>query len=267
MSMWNVSIEIANRVYTGAYVALVLGAALTAIATMSLVWASALRDKYADQQVQTARSDAAKDTESADVARAAAALAIERGKALEVAAEQARVEQGRLKVALEHEQVERLRFQSEFAWRALTADQRQRLLSILSASPNPVHLEFVANDPEVMSFAIQFQKLFRQAGWTVSFSANTYPGAILVGIIVPNSTGSATEVLRSSLTKAGIGFQIAEPPQQSVAYGQPAPTGVVARLVIGVKPTPVILDALGAASAPGTSGAEPPTGDATGMPR
>ena len=87
MSMWNASIELANKVYTLAYVALVVGAVLTAVATFSLFWASALRDKDADEQIATARATA----------------------------EQARSEQARLQVDLEREKVLRAKFEAQFS--------------------------------------------------------------------------------------------------------------------------------------------------------
>ena len=254
MSIWDVSIEIANRVYTWAYVALVLGAALTAIATMSLFWASALRDKYADQQIETARRDAAKATENAGVARAAAALATERGNALEAEAEEARAEQGRLKVALEHEKVERLRFQSEFAWRTLSSAQVDTLVHDLSATPATVQLEFIGNDPEATFVAIQFERAFKAAGWTVGISANTYAGSVFFGITVPNARADtspdATNAVRHALMDAQIGFTTEEPPPRSMGFGGDARGASIARLVIGSKATDEIIRAIQGASVP-----------------
>ena len=122
MSIWDVSIELANKVYTLAYVALVVGAILTAISTMSLFWASGFRDKFSDEQIQTAKAIAATATERASNAQAEAAQATERGNTLALAAEAARTEQERLKIDLAREQIARLKFQGEFSWRTISND-------------------------------------------------------------------------------------------------------------------------------------------------
>jgi hypothetical protein len=70
MSIWNASIELANKVYTLAYVVLVVGAILTAVSTMSLFWASAVRDRYSDEKVATAQEGAARANERASVLEA-----------------------------------------------------------------------------------------------------------------------------------------------------------------------------------------------------
>ena len=99
-------------------------------------------------------------------------------------AERARAEQKRLQVELEHERVERLRFEREFAWRTLSSTQENSLVQDLSVAPSAINVEFVSNDPEVTFLAIQFQRIFKAAGWKVEAVANTYAGSVFFGIFV-----------------------------------------------------------------------------------
>ncbi|HEX2942179.1 MAG TPA: hypothetical protein VHO91_14115, partial [Rhodopila sp.] len=180
----------------------------------------------------------------ASVARTAAALATERGNALAAEAEQARVEQARLKLALEQEQVERLKFQGQFAWRTLSPEQRTTLVRLLSEQKGAVQIEFVSTDPEATFVAIQFEHVFRAAGWKIGFSANTYAGAVMLGVIVPDTPSNSTEVIRRALENVQIGFQTQQPPAQTMGFSSPS-SSEAARLVIGSKPTLDILNAIG----------------------
>lgn len=242
MSIWDVSIEITNRVYTWAYVALVLGAAVTAIATMSLFWSSAVRDKYADQQIQMARTEAIEATASA---------------------ERARAEQKRLQVELEHERVERLRFEREFAWRTLSSTQENSLVQDLSVAPSAINVEFVSNDPEVTFLAIQFQRIFKAAGWKVEAVANTYAGSVFFGIFVPDprdkTSVGATQTVREALRRAGISFVTDKPPMPIMGFGGNVNSSSAVQMVIASKATENILRAINGALASPTPHSEQPT--------
>ncbi len=65
MSIWDASIETANRVYSVSYVLLVIGAIATAVSTMTLFWSSAVREKDADIRISTANAKAAEATQKA----------------------------------------------------------------------------------------------------------------------------------------------------------------------------------------------------------
>jgi hypothetical protein len=128
MSIWDVSIELANRVYTLAYIALVVVATLTAVSTMSLFWASAIRDRYADGQVSSAQAEAA-------TAQAQAAKANERASVLEAQAAnlekqtaEAQAATTRAQADVEREKTERARLDANVLHeQRLTANDRWRL--------------------------------------------------------------------------------------------------------------------------------------------
>jgi hypothetical protein len=245
MSMWDAPIELANKVYTLAYIALVLGAILTAVSTMSLFWASAVRDKYADGQIQGAKRDAAQATEHAGVARAAAALATERGNALAVEAEQARTEQGRLQVDLEHEKTARAEFEAQFSWRVIDDAKRTTLVRELSVSPKTIVIEYAPGDQEATFLALQLIGIFKDAKWTVAPRATPSP-PLVFGLIVPGPQSDASKHVIEAFAKVGIVPAIGDLPLPGFFMGDPAQSGLRpdCRLVVGAKPTPEIIRTL-----------------------
>ena len=245
MSIWDAPIEVVNRVYTSAYIALVLGAILTAVSTMSLFWASAVRDKFADEQIQTAKRDAAKATENAGVASAAAAVATERGNALAVKAEQARTEQARLKVELEQERVARAQFESQFSWRVIDDERSAALLRKLSVSPKTIAIEYPPGDQEAAFLATQLIQIFKDAKWTVAPRATPSP-PLLFGLDVPGPHNDTTKMVVEAFSAVGIVPATADLPIPGFFMGDPKQSGLTpdCRLIVGAKATEDVLKTL-----------------------
>lgn len=245
MSIWDAPIELANTVYTFAYVALVVGAVMTAVSTMSLFWASALRDRYADGQIQAARLDAAHATENAGVARVAAALATERGNALAVEAEEARTQQAQLQLDVEREKTARAAFEAQFSWRIIDDKVRATLLRELAKSPHTIAIEYPPADQEASFLAIQFITIFKEAKWTVIPRATPSP-PLTFGLDVPGPQNEATKALLDAFGVAGIKPGTADLPIPGMFMGDPSQSSLTpdCRLVVGAKPTAEVVRAL-----------------------
>ncbi len=230
MSIWDAPIGFANSVYTWAYVALILGAIITAISTMSLFWASGVRDKFADLQITAAQDDAAH--------------AIERTKDLELQTAQAVKEQTRLQIELEKEQVGRLKFEAQFAWRVIDDPQKQILINTLATLPGTVNISFLNSDPESTFFASQLSNIFSSARWHVNMSAGVYPGSVILGVFIAGSPGTndETQIVESAFSTIGLSFsnQAVAPPPMS--FGTLLPNAV--NIVVGGKPIPDVLSAI-----------------------
>lgn len=65
ISIWDIPLSTANLIYGIAYIALIIGSILTAVATISLSYSSAIRDRYADASISHAKKDAAEALEHA----------------------------------------------------------------------------------------------------------------------------------------------------------------------------------------------------------
>lgn len=245
MSIWDVPIELANKVYTYAYIVLVLGAIATAVSTMSLFWASAVRDKFADGQIQTAKTEAARATEKAGVAGAAAALATERGNALAVEAEQARTEQARLQLDLEQEKVARAEFQAQFSWRVIDDASRAVLVSKLSASPGTIAIEYPPGDQEATFLALQLIGIFKSATWKVAPRATPSP-PLIFGLVIVKPLNDTTKLVIDAFAAVGAALETADMPEPSFYMGDALLSGpqLDCRLIVGAKPTRDIVNTL-----------------------
>ncbi len=194
-----------------------------------------------------------------DLARAEAATANERTKALEAhtaelqqktagaqaeaaqanaRAETARTEQARLTVELEQEHVERLRFQAQFAWRIIYPAQAMQLIETLSASPGAVNIEFFAGDAEATFLALQLERIFIAAKWKVGLSSKSYGSAVFFGVFVPPSDEAERNEVLAALRAAGIEPSVAQLPSSSFGFVAPHLPGPV--IGIGSKPFPGI---------------------------
>jgi hypothetical protein len=188
----------------------VVGAVLTAVSTMSLFWASALRDKYADEQISGAQATA----------------------------ELARTEQTRLQVDLEREKVARAQFEAQFSWRIINDNQKSILVAALSKSPHVVAVEFPAGDQEATFLALQFIEILKHAGWKVA--PRSVPSAPLFwGLDVPGPSNDAVKELRSALTAAKMAVGTDNLPVPGVFLGSDEGNKLLpeCRLVIGAKMT------------------------------
>jgi hypothetical protein len=129
------------------------------------------------------------------------------------------------------------RIKAQLSWRVLTPDIVARMLPSLSGNPGLVLLAYTNNDPEALGLAIQFSRLFAQAGWAVRAEGRTYADRLIFGIVIPDATAD-TDRLRAACTAGGITFTTDPVPVPLVTYnatvGGPSP----ALLMIGSKPPP-----------------------------
>lgn len=165
MSIWDAPIEFANRVYTWAYIGLVIGAALTAIATMSLFWASAIRDKDADTQIARAKADAAR-------ALAQAADANEKAEA---------------------ERLARVKIEERLAGRSMSSSDDKKIFAEISQfSGTPIHIFIAGNTMEIDNIAKEIAHVLSDAHWRPT--TWTWSGIESVqGIIVMIKPGASDE--------------------------------------------------------------------------
>lgn len=262
----------AETVQAWSNAAYIIAIAIAAVLTFLIYQSSALVVADKERQLERYKSDAqtqvAGAQREAEIAKSGAAQANERAAQLELraaeleketadvkartvglqreteaakaAAEQARAEQERLKIGLTREQIARLQFESQFAWRTLAPEIRQKMVSALAINPGTMQIGFVSADPESTFLALQLQQIFLAAKWQTSLSANTYPGQIFVGIFVPNSGNAGTDQVRNALTSVGILFSTGDPPLQSMSFGSIDPSQP--SIVVGSKPTPAIVE-------------------------
>lgn len=170
--------SIANTIYIGAVV-------VAAVATFAIYQISqeiSARDmiekQAAKDQVEIAKSDAAK--------------ANERAARLENEAAQAKLEQEKLKASL--------------AWRTLSKDQADKLSQVAAKITGSVNLRYTDGDPEALFFAIQIGNLLSVAKWNVAPGSVKYQNALAFGIHIEPDGSHDAALLRDALSAAAIPY-------------------------------------------------------------
>jgi hypothetical protein len=214
----------------------VMGAAIAAlavgVATVGSInahkrEAEAAERELAEYKVTTdgriASADAAGEhaKEAAAAANKEAAIAQERAVRLEKKAAEARLQTAQI--------------MKSTAWRQLLPSQERILVKILSSKPGKVVLEWPGNDPEAVALAIQFTNILHEAKWEFTYMAQSFPTAVVWGIVVPDKSAPETVTLRDALTGAGIPFITgAMPEANGMAFGNAGAIGKdTAVLLIG----------------------------------
>lgn len=207
MSIWEISLAFANRIYNTAYVFLVLGAVFTAVSTIALFWTSGVRDKYSSIEIAEAHA-------TSDQAKSTAASA------------QQRV--GELALMLEQERAKVLELQKQFSWRTLTDIQVKKLSTALKSKSRLVHLRWVSGDPESYYFANQLAGVFQLSGWVVAGDAMVIPSLNSFGVSIPTTQAADVNFLRVAFVEANIDFNQIDPPQVGMTFGAgPKPDDLV----------------------------------------
>jgi hypothetical protein len=207
------------------------GAFLVFVGTWGTIKTAGIKERYSDERIaaneaETKRAIADSDTAKEGTAKAneAIAVATQRAAALENEAAQARVEQERLKQIV--------------AWRNITKNVGEKLVSILAKSPAVVRLSYVASDPEALGLAIQFSKVFEAAHWQAIPSAMTFSTQLVFEIRLPGPENETVQLLRSAFTQAGITFSTEEVPPSTMNFSSSGPTAPTAVVFIGSKRPP-----------------------------
>ena len=135
-------------------------------------------------------------------------------------------------------------------WRAITDGERVRISETLKASGPVASVQFsvLANDPESMYFAEKIGTAFKDAGWRVGYSFESYRHGILPGVLLPSKsvdwkdpTGDANKRVREAFVAAKLNFADGWPPELYMQTGGGEPLmGPIASVYVGPKPIPAV---------------------------
>jgi len=126
--MLNVSLPVADAIFTWANVLLVFGAVLAFVGTAAVFWSTGIRERYADERIAANEAETAK-------AKAETARAL--------------LEQERLK--------------AQMAWRRISPNQAKQIADELKGEPIETWVTFVGSDPEATVFVGSRVIIFRRA--------------------------------------------------------------------------------------------------------
>ena len=164
--MFNVSLPLADAIFTWANVILVIGAVLAFVGTATVFWSTGIRERYADERIATNEAETAK-------AKAETARAV--------------LEQERLKM--------------QMAWRRISPDQAHRMAAALRGDPIEAWVTFVGHDPEATVFREDINAALAAAGVKTSFYSG-YERA--VGLTVKGGTPEQRARLLGAFSAAGV---------------------------------------------------------------
>ena len=193
ISMFDISLDLANAIYNTANVVLVLGVILIAGGTITAFWTGGIRDRFADERMSQNKVESLRAVADAASANEEAARANERAALLENEAEQARLE------------TERLR--QQMAWRRLSEDQIKKIASGLAGAAISLRMEQIANDPESILFASDIRHALLAAGIKISVTTTRVSGAAFVGIIIKGPKDEAIRI-ENAFVAAGLNVQV-----------------------------------------------------------
>lgn len=143
--MFNVSLPVADAVFTWANVILVVGAVLAFVGTAAVFWSTGIRERYANERVAANEAETAK-------AKAETARAL--------------LEQERLK--------------AQMAWRRISPAQAQLIGQRLGGEPLDTWITFVGNDPEATVFREDIKATFTAAGVKTNFFSGYERAVVLL---------------------------------------------------------------------------------------
>jgi hypothetical protein len=165
-SMFNISLPIAEAIFTWANVILVVGAVLALMGTAGVFWSGGVRERYADERIAA---------NEAETARAKAEAA------------QARLEQERLK--------------AQMAWRRVTQQQASRLAAALNGKGVQLWLTYVGDDPESALFREDLNQALTAAGVTTKYFSGY---ARAVGLILKGGSPQQRALVVQAFREAGL---------------------------------------------------------------
>ena len=165
-TMFNVSLPVADAVFTWANIVLVVGAVLAFVGTAAVFWSTGIRERYADERIAANEAEAAK-------AKAETARAL--------------LEQERLK--------------AQMAWRRIGPIQAQRIAEGLRGEQLEVWVTFVGNDPEATVYREDINSALAAAGVKTKFFSG-YERA--VGLSVKGGKPEQRARLVNAFAAAGV---------------------------------------------------------------
>lgn len=167
LSMFNISLSLANSIYVVANIILVCGAVLALVGTIGVVWSGGIREKYADERI--ASNEAATARAKAEAAKA---------------------------------QLESERLKTQIAWRRLSPIQHKVLVEALRGKlPEGIWIETVGDDPEASELHADITRAFEEAGIKV----HTFTGwARAVGVGIANGSEASRQTVQSAFLSIGV---------------------------------------------------------------
>jgi hypothetical protein len=115
----------------------------------------------------------------------------------------------------------------QLAWRKLTPEQHQTLVTALKGHPVEVWTSFVGNDPESTSFRAEVDEALKEGGVTTKYFSGL---AMAVGLQITDVPGVQHDLLVAAFSKAGIPF-ISVPPFKDRFKNE-------LMIIVGTKPPP-----------------------------
>jgi hypothetical protein len=183
MSLFDISLQTANRFYSWGWKGSIVGAAITLIAVLLLMWGTRVRDRDFDSRMTRLNVEASESHERA-------AKLEERAAGLENEASQARLN------------LEKLR--GQVSSRHLTEAQSKIIAQHLSGLPVKLTLSALASDPESMQFAGQIRDALRAAGFDVQIQSSVvFSNQPVVGLNISGPRDGVEQVADAFL-KAGL---------------------------------------------------------------
>ncbi|CAM4226063.1 hypothetical protein BOMU111920_16925 [Bordetella muralis] len=194
-SIWDISLETANRMYFWASLAAIGLGAITVLSAVLTFWASGVISKHNDQAINSARATAEQSRESAN--------------RLEAETEGLKNKNLQLAIRLEEERTARLKLEDKLAPRRLSSDQHRALVQYLQRlQPFDIAVGSISGDVEAMGFAEQLRSAIKEAGFKVFdgidqpvFSGRAY--GVIVDISDSNIEAQGADTVRA-LAAAGI---------------------------------------------------------------
>lgn len=182
--MFNVSLPLADAIFSWANICLVVGGVLTVGATVVLVWVTGVRERYADERISANELLTARAKSDAAEARALTA-SIES-------------ENLKLKSRVEEERTARLQIEERISPRRLKSEQKSKLISDLEPFRGQKIRVLSPHNTEGNEYAIDFIDVFRRSGW----------------VIVESGTSTGVAFIEYDVEPRGIQLEVApsDPP-------------------------------------------------------
>jgi hypothetical protein len=197
VSLFDVSLETANKFYTWGWRASVFGAVITAVSLAFLYLGTRIRDKDFELSIARANTDA-----SSAISEAA-----------KLSLRAAELEKGNIEL------------RTKMASRRISEEQHKILVDELSKIPAPFDIALMS-DPESVLYANDILKTFADAHWTVG--QKEFPiSEIWTGLVLFQTDDPAGGRILQALKKAGVTFTIGDDahrrPKATIMVGNKPP--------------------------------------------